>query len=55
MCKSQAIPGNMSQFNTDLFIGKIGYTSYYTPVNVDEVRIYNRALADSEITSLYQQ
>jgi hypothetical protein len=55
MCKSQTIPGTISQFNTDLFIGKIGYTSYYTPVNVDEVRIYNRALSQEEITILYQQ
>ena len=38
--------------DTSLFIGK-SYRAYYSNATIDEVRIYNRALSEEEISDLY--
>ena len=47
-------PGTISTYNTDMFIGKMGNSDVFTPGVLDEIRIYNVALTEIEIKSIYQ-
>ncbi|HEY4784486.1 MAG TPA: LamG domain-containing protein [Bacteroidales bacterium] len=50
--------GNLVQSTTNVHIGNfegLSESYYFTAGRVDEVRIYNRALTNSEILSLYKQ
>jgi hypothetical protein len=47
----------MGSYQTDIFIAKHGNitgTKTYTPGEIDDVRLYDRALSKEEISSLYQ-
>ncbi len=52
--------GLMQDYSEDIFIGREGnYNTYYQqyfylPGSLSEIRIYNRALSQSEVTALYQ-
>ena len=50
---SQAASGNLSDYGRDLYIGRFSNSSFSTPGVVDEVSIYSRALASSEIAAIY--
>jgi hypothetical protein len=46
-----------NSFPTDIYIGKHGNLDeiqHHTPGNIDDVRIYNKALSSDEITSLHE-
>jgi hypothetical protein len=45
--------GLIDNYNQDLFFGKFGNLSNTTPVILDEVAIWNRALNNQEISQLY--
>ena len=51
----------MSDFGQNLYIGRYGnYNNniqgyYFLPGSISEIRIYNRALSQTEITALYNQ
>jgi hypothetical protein len=53
--------GTMSDAGTDIFIGRSGnYSTYYQqyfylPGSISDIRIYNRALSQTEVTNLYKQ
>lgn len=47
--------GSMSIYSTPVCIGKSSYTNLCTPGTIDDVRIYNRALTESEIMALYNE
>ncbi|MEN9328307.1 MAG: hypothetical protein RI947_1115 [Candidatus Parcubacteria bacterium] len=47
------LSGSITNTNNDLGIGAIATGSNYFPGDIDEARIYNRALSDTEIRSLY--
>ncbi len=49
----QGITGSISGYGQNLYIGKINNISKYTPGTIDDIRIYNRALAPSEIQDLF--
>jgi len=50
-------PGSILQGNTDLLVGGTNNPDYIAmnPRNIDDVRIYNRALNESEIAVLYHE
>jgi len=48
------VSGTLSSGTENLQIGGSKYGEYFKGL-IDEVRIYSRALSDSEIQSLYQQ
>lgn len=57
---SLAAKGSMKDYGQDINIGRFGYVfssygMYYLPGSFGEIRIYNRALSATEITTLYQQ
>jgi hypothetical protein len=43
--------GNSTHY---LYIGKMSYANYFFQGDIDDVRIYNKALSDEEIRSLYE-
>ncbi len=48
--------GPLKQGSANLVIGGIGYSGYVTALRtIDDIRIYNRALSDTEIASLYHE
>ena len=51
---SMAVSGSLSTYNTDVFNGKFRNVNYFSPIDVDEIRIYNRALTKTEINMLYK-
>ena len=55
LSNSKEASGKISTYDTDLYIGRLRNLNYYTPGKIDEVRIYNRALTQTEIIALYQQ
>jgi hypothetical protein len=56
---SYSISGKIDDFGQDLWIGHGNNNGYshlgYTPSEIDEVRIYNRALSQEEILMLYNK
>ncbi len=51
--KSLSAPGTITTFDTDLYLGKQANFYDYSLGYVDNIRIYNRALTNSEVTVLY--
>ncbi len=53
--------GTMKDYGMDLYIARLGNksdyynTTFHLPGQVDDVRIYSRALSDKEILKLYQE
>jgi len=50
---SLSAPGKISTFNTNLFIAYSPNIELTTPVTLDNIRIYNRALNQKEINQIY--
>ena len=55
LIRSETASGTISAFDTNICIGGSRNTFYHTPCVIDEVRIYSRALSDTEIMNLYQE
>ena len=55
----KSISGNLLYNTNDIYIGDLQFYNNGTlgllPGNIDEVRIYNRALTEEEIISLYHE
>lgn len=45
--------GTLTDYGQNIYIGKFGNLSYYLPGSIGEIRIYSRALSQSEVTTLY--
>lgn len=56
---SKVQPGKMKDYGSDIFIGRhknsVGGSTYYLPGNIDDVRIYSRALSQNELLDLYKE
>lgn len=52
---TQSAEGSISAYNTDIYIAKQPNLDSTTPGTIDDLRIYNRALSEEEITKLYQE
>ena len=46
--------GDLTDYGRDIYIGKYGNSGYYLPGSMSELKIYNRALSQAEIISLYK-
>jgi hypothetical protein len=54
VCENSATGQQFGQSEPNLYIGALAsYNSYYFPGDIDDVRIYNRALSAQEIQQLY--
>jgi hypothetical protein len=47
--------GEANYFNDYITVGKYTNTTYYTNINLSNLRIYNRALTSSEIFDIYNE
>ena len=54
LMKSYDVEGSISVYNTDLFIAKQANINTFTPGTIDNVRIYRRALTESEVKYIYE-
>jgi len=45
--------GRIPQSNTDFYIGNYGNSSYDSAANIDDVRVYDKALSSSEVTQIF--
>ncbi|MGC6366894.1 MAG: tandem-95 repeat protein [Candidatus Marinamargulisbacteria bacterium] len=55
--KSIDAPIQLDAFNTDVYIGKqanLNRSIDHTPMDLDDVKLYNKALTTEEITTIYQ-
>lgn len=50
---AQAVTGTIPNFSRDISVAKFGNLSHFTPGVIDDIRIYDRALSESEIQSLF--
>jgi len=46
---------NISRTGKDWYIGQTGWNQYYMKGNIDEVRLYNRVISETEINTLYNE
>lgn len=51
--KSLASEGSITEYDSDLYLAKQANVGTTTPGSMDNVRIYNRALSESEILEIY--
>jgi len=54
ICDS-VLNGTIDNYGQDIFIGKFGNRSDYTPGVIDDIRIYNRAINETEVLKLFQE
>ena len=54
LAKSSPATGTFTDYGKDLYIGRFGNLASYLPGLIDDVRIYNRALSDTEILEHYR-
>lgn len=54
LANSNAATGTITDYGKDLYIGRFGNFDYHLPGLIDDVRIYNRALTDTEILDYYR-
>jgi hypothetical protein len=52
---SKNVTGTITSFGRSLYIAKAINPNLYTPGTIDDLRIYNRALTNAEILSLYSR
>ncbi len=52
---SNSTSGTLKDYSQNIYIGKYGNSNNFLPGSINELRIYNRALSQTEVTSLYQQ
>lgn len=48
------VSGKIDIYNSNLFIGKTPYKEFYTSGSYDDLKIYDRALTQDEITAIYK-
>jgi hypothetical protein len=52
---SRKVSGHLSNYKTDMYIGKAGNYNGYVKGVIDEVRIYNHALNIEEVNLLFNK
>lgn len=55
LVSQRAVTGTLDVYDTSVFIGKTPYKEYYTSGEFDDYRIFDRALTEEEVFTLYSE